>query len=517
MSLDPTSIAAGVVAGAKNVQFATEVLNVPHKILIIANYDETEKTEIVPDTLYRISSSADAASKFGFGFQAHRLAKYAEIGSQGIETWVLPVESDGDAAVGSIAVTASDAEAGTIHMYVAGEYVPVTVAAADSATDIGDAIEAAINAKLYLPITAKNTTGTVAITAKDENAAGNLITVVVNQRLNQELPVGVTLSITDPTSGTGDSDITDSLLALGTGDDANEKGFTEVIHGFTDEDTLDLLSNYNGAGNEFVGCWAKSVHKPFRVLQGDTSIDDDGAGLEALITFGDGRKTDRTNGIIAVPGSPNHPHEIAAMTVGFMARVNQNRPAEHFVGKILPGILPGALADRWTRDYDSRDAALKAGISPTIVEDGAVKLQNLATFYHPDNVLITSNGYRSMVSISKLQNILANQWANFNQERWQGNALVESVVNVSNTIDRQKATDRKAVLGDLFALAKQFEKHAWVYNASFSIDRLKSEPSRVAIRAGTTGFDILMPVILSGEAGIFNNEVEFDTSIAVLG
>lgn len=519
MAIDATSIAAATVAGAKNVQFATEVVNVPHKILIIGNYDETTKTDIVEDTLYRLGSSADAADKFGFGWPLHRLAKYAEAGSQSIEMWALPVLEDGGAAAsaGSLAITASSAEAGTIHMYIAGEYVSVSVAKDDSATIIGDAIEAAINAKTELPVTAENTTGTVAVTAKSLNAAGDLITLTFNQKLNQELPVGVEITVTAMTGGAGDSDIETALEALGTDDDANEKGFTEVIHGFTDENTLDLLSTYNGIGNEMVGCWAKAVHKPFRSLQGDTQIDDEGDALEALVPFGDGRKTDRTNGIIAVPGSPNHPHEIAALTVGIMAKVNQARPAEHFVGKLLPGILPGVLEDRWTRSYDSRDAALKAGISSTIVEDGAVYLQNLATFYHPDNVLITSNGYRSMVSISKLQNMLYNQWANFAQERWQGNAVVESVVKVSNTADRQKATDRMAVLGDLFALATQFEKHAWVYNASFTINKLKSEPTRVQIRSGTTGFDILMPVILSGEAGIFNNEIEFDTSIAVLG
>ncbi|MHC4157092.1 MAG: hypothetical protein ACYST6_19550 [Planctomycetota bacterium] len=175
------------------------------------------------------------------------------------------------------------------------------------------------------------------------------------------------------------------------------------------------------------------------------------------------------------------------------------------------------MADRWTNDYDNRDDALGSGVSPTIVEDGAVKMQNVATFYHPDNVPVANNGYRSQVSISKLQNILFNQHRNFSQEKWLGNAQVASVSAVSNSTDRQKAKDRQAVIGDLIALATQYESKAWIYTASFTIEKLAAEAWRVSIRPGTTGFDIFFPIILSGEAGIFNNEIEFDTSIAVLG
>ena len=38
----------------------------------------------------------------------------------------------------------------------------------------------------------------------------------------------------------------------------------------------------------------------------------------------------------------------------------------------------------------------------------------------------------------------------------------------------------------------------------------------VTLRAGLTGFDIIFPVILSGEGGIYNSLITFDTSIAIL-
>lgn len=519
MALDATSIAAAVAAGAKNVQFAVTAQNLPHKIVIIGNYDETTKTSIVADTLYQITSPEDAGDKFGFGFQVHRLSQKSYLGSDGVETWVIPVAWDAGsaAASGTLTFVGTITAAGTLHLYIAGEYVPVNFAVGDDPTAMATKTVAAVTADADLPVTATNLAGVVTFDSKDENLEANNIDLSLNLFLGQVLPEGITsATIVAMASGVGTSDITNALDALGTGDDQNEKFFTEVIHGMGDDTTtLDLISTYNGIGNDFVGNWSKLVHRPFRSLCGDVVAGS--GGLTAAKALGNGRKLDRTNGQISVPGSPNHPGEIAALALGIMAKVNQNRVAEHMVGKVLPGIIPGAIADRWTNDYDSRNDALKAGISPTITEDGAVKMQNVATFYHPDNVPVTSNGYRSQISISKLQNILYNQWLNFSQEKWLGNALVGSVANVSNTIDRQKAKDRQAVLDDLVALATQYESKAWIYTKDFTIAKLQAEPGRVSIRPGTTGFDILFPVILSGEAGIFNNEIEFDTSIAVLG
>ena len=77
----------------------------------------------------------------------------------------------------------------------------------------------------------------------------------------------------------------------------------------------------------------------------------DSGGLTALIALGDGRKTDRANGVIGVPDSPNHPAEIAAIAIGVMARININLAEQNYIDEILTGIIPGAKANRWTSDY----------------------------------------------------------------------------------------------------------------------------------------------------------------------
>ena len=516
MTLQATSLAAAVGSTVKNVQFQPSANNVPRKILIIGTYDPAITT-IVEDVPAIITSPADAGAKYGFGFMIHRLAEQAFLGSNGVETWVIPQAEEGGAAAGAGQldfVGSTGVQAGTVYLYVAGLAVPFTIAASETADNIATAAAAAINAETSLPVTAVAATTVVTITSKTLGPWGNDITLRFNIRAGEELPLGVTVAVTDMASGAGTPDIADALDGLGTGDEANAAYFTEMVHGYGLETAvLDAVALYVGSGNDFVGLYDKLVGRPFRSLNGDTGADS--AGLAALIALGDGRKLDRANGVLAAPGSASHPAEIAAQAMGYMAKINNDRAAQHYIGLTLTGIDPGVSADRWTSDYDNRDTAVKSGVSPTKFVNGVLVLQNVVTFYHPDNVPVDSNGYRSMRNISILQNIMDNIRVTFEQEKWQGVSIVADVTKVGNTNDRKKARDVDAVLDDLVALARAFEGRAWLYTGDFTIEKLKV-PGAVQVRPGGLGFDSIFSVILSGEGAILDTTTEFDTSLAVL-
>lgn len=512
MGLDVNSLAAAVGSSVKNVQFVTGAVVVPRKILILATYDPT-KTAVVPDVPVRILSAASAGDQFGFGFMAHRLALQAERGARGIETWVSPqAEPTGVQAAGSIAFTASDVKSGTIYLYIANSLVKAVAVAGDLAADIAQAVTDAINADRNLPVTAVRDGDSVDLTSKSNGTWGNFISIAFNLK-GETLPTGVGASVTDMASGAGVPDLADALDGLGVGDAANEKFFTDVVHGYgLDTDVLDAISDYVGEGNEATGLYDKLVHRPFRALTGDVVPED--AGLTALIAISDARKLDRANGVISVPGSESHPSEIAAQAIGHMARLNNNRAEEHFIDVVLEDINPGDSAVRWTGDYDNRDLAVKSGISPTRIKNGVVVLQNVVTFYRPDDVAVASNGYRSMRNIAILQNILYNIASNFDREKWKGISIVSDVTAVTSTTDREKARDVGAVIDDLVSLAESFESLAWIYSAEYTIAQLKVAGA-VVVRAGGVGFDSTLKVVLSGEGGIFDTVTEFDTSIAV--
>jgi len=515
MSLSSSSLAAAVGSSVNNVQFQSAAENLPGKILVIGSY-AAAKTGIANETPQLITSPEDAGSRYGYGSMLHRLIKATFAGSNGVELWACPqAELDGAVvSVGTITIVGASTEAGTLHLYIAGDYVPVTIANASAVADSATAIAAAINADQDLPVSATAADGVVTITAKSLGTWGNEIIASLNEGFNQETVAGLVVTVDVMASGASIPDITDALDGLGTGDDANENWFTDVVHGYGQlTANLDAILAYVGAGNTAVGLYDKLVARPFRVLTGDNTAGS--GGLSALVAIGAARKTDRANGVIAVPGSPNHPSEIAAIAIGVMARVNNTRAAQSYIGELLPGVIPGAAAQRWTSSYDSRDTAVKAGVSPTIIKSGAVYLQNVVSFYHPDSVPVSSNLYRSMRNISIVQNILNSITVNFSQAKWLGISIVADVTKVTNSVDAQKARDIEAVIDDLVALATSYESHAWIYTAAFTVGKLQ-EGGQVSIRSGATGFDATLPILVSGEGAILDTEVQADTSLAVL-
>lgn len=518
MSITPNSLAAAVGASAKNVQFQAEAQVLQRKILVIGTYDPA-KTDVTADEKVNVLSPADAGDQFGFGSMVHRLVLKAWKGSNGaIPVTVVPqAEVAGAAAEFELSITVGTVRSGNIYLYIMGDLVTIAVTAGDTADDIVTNIAAAVNAWTDSPVDATADTGAdkVTLVLKSKGAFwGEETVIALNLGNGEALPNGVAIVIAQTVTGTGTPDISDALDALGTDENANEDFYTDVVHGYGQVTAvLDAISTYVGEGNDPIALWGKLVHRPFRVLTGDTAAGS--TGYNNLITLGDGRKVDRANGVIAVPGSQSHPAEIAAQAIGIMARLNNNRAEEHYVDQILDGVQPGAAADRWTSSYTSRDQAVKAGISPTTVKSGAVVLQNVVTFYHPDNVSQASNGYRSMRNISLLQNILYNIALNFEQEKWKGITIVEDATKVTSTAGREKVRDIDSVISDLVNLAESFEGLAWIYTASFTIGKLK-EAGAVTIRDGVTGFDNIFSIILSGEGSILDTVVEFDTSIAIL-
>jgi len=519
MPLDSTTEVATVGSAAVNTQFAPVASNIPSRILVIANYS-VAKTAIVQNTVYQVLSPEQAGDLFGFGFQAHRLVKAAWKGSQGVPVYVMPVDDDaaGAAATGTITITATSADAGNIYLYISGEPVTIPVSKGDDATAIGATIETKINADTNLPVTASNLAGVVTVTAKDLNADTNDISMTVNEILGQETAGGVTVAIVAMSGGVGVmlNDMATALNALGTGDQQNADYYTEVIHGWSVVTAvLDDISEYNGEGNDKVGNWSATVHRPFRTISGDVVAD--AAGLTAAKALGNGRKTlDRTNGLVSVPGSPNHPAEIAATVLGYMARFNQEDPNRTMNGVALSGVLPGKGDDDWTRNTDSSNDAVLAGVSPTKVVGGAVECRNILTFYHPDSVSRSSNGYKSQFSISKVRNITHNNWSNFNRQDWKQVTVVEDKSRVTDPSAKLKVRDTKDVKGELIALAEAYADKGWLYTDSFTIDRIQNDPTLVVLRVGTDGWTITFPALISGEGNVFDMTTIFDTSVTIL-
>jgi phage tail sheath gpL-like len=515
------TLAAFKASSVQNVAFAPLPEVLPRKILITGTYDPSKT--VTENTPQQVFSPDQVAVETGAGFMLHRLAVNAFLGNNK-ETEVFyqaQAEAGGaTASAGDIDFTGgSGVLAGTFAFYVANIRVAINVTDAMTDANIAAALNTAINADPDLPITsAINVTPEILdFTAKSKGPWGDRITLKTNLQVGDKTPTGVVFAITAMTGGAGVPDISTALDALGTDDLANEDHYTDHVHGYgQDTTTLNAISNYVGAGDQKVGLYAKLVARPFRSLTGDIAAGS--GGLSALIALGDGRKLDRANGVVAAPGSASHPEEIAALAIGIMAKKNNNTAESAYIGEVLTGVDTGATADRWTNNLDSgRDLAVNAGISPTLVVNGVLTLQNVVSFYHPDEVSQNNNAYRSMRNISIIQNVLDADKKRFEQDDYKSFTIVADKTKVTNSASAGNVKDLDDVKGDLAALIEGFETRAWIFSSVFPLEQLSDDPNSVVIRGATNGFDNTIKLILSGEGGIVDTEAQVDISIAVLG
>ncbi len=519
MPITAESKAAVNAVGARNVQFQPSVSNVPSQLACIATYDPA-LLDVIDNEPVRIFNANDGGVKFGFGTMIHRLIAQAFAGSRGeVPVWAIPQsEVAGAASAGSIDFAGSAGiKAGALPFYIAA--LPVFPVLVDNEIQQNIALKliAAVNADDNLPVIAAIDGGIdtkVNFTAKSQGPWGDDITLAFALRPGEAVPAGVTFVIVDMTGGAGVPDVQDALDGTGTGDNQNQEFFTHLLCGYgADTATLDKISVYNGTGNDFNGNYRQEIARPFNALVGDTAPGT--AGLTALIAFADLRaELDRTNGIVAEPGSFHHPMEIAAVNIGLMARVSNIRPQENYLNKILSGLIPSPQTNRWTNDYDNRDLAVRSGISTTLVKNNTVTAQDMVTFYRPAAVNPESNGWRSMRNISIIRNKLANLKAEFEREKWRGITIVNDATIVDALVDRDKVRDTVDVENALLAMNELFGGKSWIFDVNFFIERLKAG-GLVELRADGRGWNMLYQSVLSGEGGIFNTEIQFDVSLAV--
>lgn len=127
-----------------------------------------------PDTNVTLTNEADAIQLFGSGSELHRMYKKFLAVNKSTSVYAICVtESSGSRATGSIVFTTTATASATARVWVGGEFVDASIVTGDTASVIGDAVAAAVNARTDWACTAANASGTVTLTAKQKGLRGN--------------------------------------------------------------------------------------------------------------------------------------------------------------------------------------------------------------------------------------------------------------------------------------------------------------------------------------------------------
>jgi len=328
---------------------------------------KTSAGTIATDTITKVTSADQASLYFGVGSMLHIMA-IAWFNNNKISEVFMVAQDDAGAALaasGTFTITGPATAAGVVTVYIGGVRIVAAVASADDATDIGDALEAAINADTSLPVTAANVTGTVTLTAKNKGVVGNSIDLRVNYNEGEVLAAGVGVTTVQMASGATNPDIQEIIDILG-------DTWYNII-----------ACPYNDATN-LVAIEAELADRfgPSRMIDGMYVTSHDGE-LAALASFGNGRNSPHVTCI----HSRQVPTSLGAMCsayAGQLALEGEIDPARPFQTLELKGILAPISTDQFT--LAENDSLLYDGIATFFVDSASkVRIQRAITMYQKND------------------------------------------------------------------------------------------------------------------------------------
>lgn len=325
---------------------------------------------------YRVLSLTHGWALFGAGSCLGAMCEAYFLNDPRGELWAIGLADNGSgtAASGSIALSGTATESGTIALLFGTRRVEIPVASGAAAADVAADMEDYINAGTNIPVTGSTTTATCAITSRHKGTLGNGVKVYVDP--NIPAPAGLTVSITQMTSGATNPTAT-GAVAVG------EQAFDAFGLWLGDDTTMDAWEALIEAR------WGSTVLKFGKLFAclGDSVSD--------LITAGEARDF-FAECLFGITGAYSAPYEFAAAAMGAcMARLRLDKAA-NLRGIHLKGVR-GPDDGANVPVYDELSLMLNAGIAPlNRAANGDVVIERPRTTYKLDETGTADPTYRDI-------------------------------------------------------------------------------------------------------------------------
>ncbi|MBI1407296.1 MAG: phage tail protein [Caulobacter sp.] len=317
-------------------------------------------------TLTRIVSPAGALASWGAGSMLAQMSAAFLKANPSAEVWGLSQADDaaGTYSTWTVTLTGPATSAGAMPLLIGGRQVNTAIASGNTAAQAATAMAAAVTAASDMPVTAAGAGDVLTLTARHKGLAGAGIDVRVRYYEEDAVPSGLTAVVAAGVVGATDPATAAAIAAIG------DEQFDLIVTPFISSANLTALEA------ELEARWG-----PTRQQDGLAIISTRGTS-GSLASFGDGRNSQF---VCCLPAKapPNLSWEWAATTAGIVAHYGYIDPARPFQTLTLPGLLPPAEADRFTRA--ERELLLRDGVSTfTVDAGGKVNIERLVTMYQED-------------------------------------------------------------------------------------------------------------------------------------
>lgn len=430
---------------------------------------------------------SDAIAKYGAGSQLARLvAAYRQIDTSG-EVWCLPVAdpTGGKPATGTFTITGTATASGTLPLYVEDQLVQVGITSGDTAAVIAGNAATALSAIAALPVSATSSSGAVTLTAKNNGATGNDISLgvaLLGQMGAQSVPAGLTVTIASMAGGTGTPDTLASILS-GLGN----RVYDLFVHPYTDAGSLtafkSLFDNTTGRWSPMEQLYGHGI-SAIRGTYGQVTA----AGL----TLNDPHTT-----IMPISDSPSSPLVWAAQIGACIAVSMRDNPALPVTGYALT-VLPPTDAGRFGRD--EQNSLLYDGLSTHTVDDsGTVLIQRLITTYQTNASGLPDDSYLGIETLMTASICLPDM-RNYLAAQVGGYILLDDAAKIPAG---SKATTAK-LIGKLCAARYRYQAtQLWVQNADAFAANI------VCQNAGGGEVKLLMPYDFANQLWVIAGNAQF--------
>jgi phage tail sheath gpL-like len=346
-----------------------------------------------------IASQAQADAAFGKGSELARMFKAFFANSWSQETWGLPVTITGTAAQHTITVTGTITAAGTYHLYVAGQKVPVSLTMTDSTpTLVAVKIVAAINAATDLPVTAANTAGVVTLTGKwpGVNSGDCKLEDSYFGPTGGEInPPGLTFAYAqNSVAGSGVPNFSNAISNLG------ETPVEFVAMPYNDSSSLNVWETEFGFSDGGRWGFIRQLYGHIFSAKKDTYAN--------LLTFGATRNAASTSvmGIEATAGPPIY--EWAAAYTAKAGRGLSNDPARPLQTLHLESIMPARPDDRFLI-VELNTLALSGIATQRTLSDNVPMISRESTTYQKNLYGNLDDAYELVTTMATLARLIRNQ------------------------------------------------------------------------------------------------------------
>lgn len=438
---------------------------------------------VAANTPTLITSAAQAEEAFGRGSMLASMFAALKAANRYTESWAIALNDDagGVAATGTLTFSGTVTRAGTVVLYIAGKRITIAVAVAETNTTTATNVAAAINADTSLPVTATSALGVVTLTARHKGECGNTLDLRVNYYTGEALPSGLACAIVAMNGGTTNPDISSAIAAMG------QEWWNAIVMPYTDSANLADLEA------ELTLRWG-----PTRMTDGIAYAAYRGT-QSATATFGATRNHQSVT-YMGTGIAPQPPYIWAAVYAGVAAASLTIDPARPLQTLQLPGILPPAIADRWT--IDEHDVLLKKGVATFMIDAGGnVLIERAVTSYQKNSFGVADPSYLDINTPATLSYIRYATRARITQKFPR--------FKLANDGTRfgagQAIVTPNIIRAELIALFREMESAGLVenfdqYKADLIVERDANDPNRV---------NVLSSPDLVNQFRIFAEQIQF--------